>query len=73
MKLETNDKSHTDISCYVALGSNMGDSKAYINQAIKDLEGNIHLYDLVVSRFYKSKPHGPQDQPDYLNAAISLN
>ena len=26
-----------------------------------------------VSNFYQSKPHGPQDQPDYLNAVVVFN
>ena len=76
MKLETKDKATNEIStkvtCYVALGSNMGDSQAYVKQAIKDLDSHSQISDLSISHFYKSKPHGPQDQPDYLNAAAEL-
>ena len=54
--------------CYIGLGSNLGDSTAYLNSAIAALQSCEHLSALQVSPFYCSKPHGPQDQPDYLNA-----
>ncbi len=72
MTLETDNTTSTKVTCYIALGSNMGDSLAYLNQAIQDLESHANIHDLTVSKFYKSKPHGPQDQPDYLNAAAKL-
>ncbi len=51
----------------------MGDSFAYLQQAISDLNAHPGISKLITSRFYKSKPHGPQDQPDYLNAAVSID
>ncbi|MCL4121682.1 UNVERIFIED_CONTAM: hypothetical protein GTU68_035215 [Idotea baltica] len=50
----------------------MGDSITYLQQAITDLKSHAQIASLQVSRFYKSKPHGPQDQPDYLNAVVYL-
>ncbi len=73
MKLESTDKKNPKVSCYVALGSNMGNSKAYLQKAIEDLELHHQIHELKVSHFYQSKPHGPQDQPDYLNAAVVFN
>lgn len=61
------------IRCYVALGSNLGDSSHYLNKAILALENHVAINNLTVSRFYQSKPHGPQDQPDYLNAAVKFD
>ena len=58
--------------CYIALGSNMGDSFAYLQQAISDLSVHPEISQLLTSHFYKSKPHGPQDQPDYLNTAVYI-
>lgn len=75
MKLETRktkNKENKKATCYIALGSNMGDSKAYIEQAIHDLKSHEHIQDLHISNFYQSKPHGPQDQPDYLNGVVEL-
>ena len=70
---KSKDNTNTKVTCYVALGSNMGDSQAYIHQAIEDLKSHPHIHDVSISHFYKSKPHGPQDQPDYLNAAAVLS
>lgn len=50
----------------------MGDSFSYLQQAISDLNAHPDISKLITSRFYKSKPHGPQDQPDYLNAAVCV-
>ena len=58
--------------CYIALGSNMGDSFSYLKKAIKDLKRHPQIDDFKVSKYYQSKPHGPQDQPDYLNAVVSF-
>ncbi len=63
------DEGEKDI-CYVALGSNLGDSEAYLNKAITALRSSPLINQLNVSPFYQSKPHGPQDQPDYLNAVV---
>ena len=59
-----------NVICYVALGSNLGDSVAYLNNAIEALKSSSFIEQLAISSFYKSKPHGPQDQPDYLNAVV---
>lgn len=58
--------------CYVALGSNLGDSIGYLHKAIKALKQHHAIQNLTVSHFYQSKPHGPQDQPDYINAAVKF-
>lgn len=60
------------IICYIALGSNIGDSTAYLKTALKALDTHPSIHFLNTSRFYKSKPHGPQGQPDYINAAVSF-
>lgn len=57
---------------YVALGSNLGDSNAYLNNAITALGQHPNIKNLNKSHFYQSKPHGPQDQPDYMNAVVSF-
>lgn len=55
---------------YVALGSNLGDSCAYLDKAIAALEKHKDIKALSISRYYQSKPHGPQNQPDYFNAVV---
>ncbi len=60
-------------NCYVALGSNLGDSRGYLDKAIVSLQQHSSIENLQISHYYQSKPHGPQDQPDYINAAVSFD
>lgn len=54
------------------MGGNLGDSKAYLTNALEALRSSKEIDSLRVSPFYRSKPHGPQDQPDYLNAVVAF-
>ncbi len=58
---------------YIGLGSNLGNSLAYLNNAIKALHAHPKIVSLKLSHFYRSKPHGPQDQPDYINAVAQFD
>ena len=58
------------VSCFVALGSNLGDSVEYLHKAVRAFESHSDIRSLAHSHVYQSKPHGPQNQPDYLNAAV---
>ncbi|QYN47697.1 2-amino-4-hydroxy-6-hydroxymethyldihydropteridine diphosphokinase [Gilliamella sp. ESL0405] len=58
--------------CYIALGSNLDDPFAQANRAIAALKQLPNSSVSAVSPFYRSKPLGPQDQNDYLNAVIKL-
>jgi len=60
------------VVCYVALGSNLGDSQAYLQKAFDALVSNPKISSLKLSPIYISKPHGPQDQPDYFNAVLKF-
>ena len=61
------------VECYVALGSNLGDSCGYLQKAVKALKTHPDINNLSLSKIYQSKPHGPQDQPDYINAAVKFD
>jgi len=56
------------VQVYLALGSNVGDSKKLIDDAIILL--SAALSDIVRASFYTSKAVGYTDQPDFLNTAI---
>ncbi|WP_039057411.1 2-amino-4-hydroxy-6-hydroxymethyldihydropteridine diphosphokinase [Enterobacter sp. Bisph1] len=57
---------------YIALGSNLASPLDQINAAIAAL-GEIPQSRIVtISSLYRTPPLGPQDQPDYLNAAVAL-
>lgn len=60
----------TQQRCFIGLGSNLGDSRSILQQAIVAL-GKLGV--TKVSRLYASPPMGPQDQPDYLNAVVELH
>lgn len=55
---------------YVALGSNLNDPLNQLKQAVKSLQK--FAINLEISPFYGSKPVGPQDQPDYVNAVAKF-
>lgn len=58
---------------FIGLGSNLNDPIQQIFQAIEALKTQPHLHDVAVSPIYGSKPVGPQDQPDYINAVAQCN
>lgn len=70
---------------YIALGSNMGDRKAYLDQAVraldslakhpvKDDRGGVLSAGAVerVSGYYETPPYGMTEQEDFLNACLRL-
>lgn len=56
---------------YLALGSNLGDREANIDQALNTLGGSEGLWTVAVSRKYETEPLGPP-QPGYLNAVVEI-
>lgn len=59
-------------TCFIGVGSNLGDPVVQAKQAIAALSelANTQLSD--VSSLYASKPMGPSDQPDYVNAVAKI-
>ncbi|ELA0827539.1 2-amino-4-hydroxy-6-hydroxymethyldihydropteridine diphosphokinase [Klebsiella quasipneumoniae] len=57
---------------YIALGSNLASPLTQVQAAIHALGEIPHSRVVNVSSFYRTPPLGPQDQPDYLNAAVAL-
>ena len=57
---------------YIALGSNLASPLEQVNAAVKAIGDIPDSRILAVSSFYRTPPLGPQDQPDYLNAAVAL-
>lgn len=58
------------VRTYIGLGSNLGDSRQILAEAVAKLSA---LGVVQVSRLYQSPPMGPQDQPHYLNAVVQLD
>ncbi|EBC7335055.1 2-amino-4-hydroxy-6-hydroxymethyldihydropteridine diphosphokinase [Salmonella enterica] len=58
---------------YIALGSNLASPLEQANAALKAIADIPDSRIVAVSSFYRTPPLGPQDQPDYLNAAVALD
>lgn len=57
---------------YVALGSNLADPAAQVAAALGRLPGIPGTRLIARSRLWASRPLGPQDQPDFVNAVAGL-
>lgn len=66
-------EAHTFIRAYIGLGSNLDDPKQQLQQALEGLRQVPESRLTAVSRFYRSKPMGPADQPDYVNAVVMFD
>lgn len=57
---------------YVAIGSNLDHPQARVLEAFERLATLPATRLLLRSRLYKTRPMGPQEQPDFMNAAAGL-
>ncbi len=57
---------------YVAIGSNLSDSRRQVLAAFEALAAMAGARLVLRSRLWRSAPMGPQDQPDFINAAAGL-
>ncbi|MBL5966554.1 2-amino-4-hydroxy-6-hydroxymethyldihydropteridine diphosphokinase [Lelliottia amnigena] len=58
---------------YIAIGSNLASPLDQVNAAVQALADIKQSRVMAVSAYYRTPPLGPQDQPDYLNAAVVLD
>ncbi len=61
------------ICAYIGLGANLNAPLQQLATAVTALAEIPHTTVHRVSGFYGSKPMGPQDQPDYVNAVAALH
>ena len=59
-------------TCYLSLGSNLGDRAATLRRAIGELSAHPRIELRQVSSVYETKPVTAEPQPDYLNLAVAL-
>ena len=57
---------------YLAVGSNMGEKEAYINQGIEELRTISEIQVEKISDMIVTKPYGGVEQDDFVNGAIKL-
>ncbi len=60
------------VPAYVAIGSNLDDPLAQVEAAFVALASLARSRLVARSRLYRTRPLGPQDQPDFINAAAGL-
>lgn len=58
---------------YIGLGSNLQGPTQQLTSALAELAAHPDLILKNTSDLYSSKPVGPQDQPDYVNAVAELH
>ena len=57
---------------YIGLGSNLDDPRGHVERALDELDGLPLTQLAAASSCYASRPVGPQDQPDFINAVARL-
>jgi len=60
------------VTAYIGLGSNLSDPRVQVINAAKELDNISASNVIALSALYLSKPMGPQDQDDYINAVVAL-
>ncbi len=57
---------------YIGLGSNLSNPRAQVANAADEIANISESKVVALSSIYLSKPMGPQDQDDYINAVIAI-
>lgn len=60
------------VNAYIGLGSNLDQPIIHVTQAIEDLKTLPQSQLVLASKLYRSKPVGPQDQADFINAVVLI-
>lgn len=59
---------------YVAVGSNMGDKYAYIEEALQDMRENKNIRNFRASGLIETKPYGEvKEQEDFVNGVVEFD
>ena len=61
------------VRAYIGLGANVGDARRTLTHAVAALGALPGARLRGVSRLYRTRPVGVTDQPDFLNAVVSLD
>ncbi|KEY91227.1 2-amino-4-hydroxy-6-hydroxymethyldihydropteridine pyrophosphokinase [Candidatus Photodesmus blepharus] len=57
---------------YIGLGSNLFEPKKQVTRAVEELKNLPRSKFVKASSLYSSKPMGPKDQPNYINAIVAI-
>tara|TARA_B100001057_G_scaffold127578_1_gene126532 strand:+ start:1623 stop:2069 length:447 start_codon:yes stop_codon:yes gene_type:complete len=59
-------------NAFIGIGSNLDGPITHVRVAIEDIKSHNKIKLLKSSSLYKSKPVGPQDQDDFVNAVVKI-
>lgn len=59
-------------TAFIALGSNMGDTKGYLDDAVKKLSDHTLCEVISVADYIETEPYGGVEQDNFLNSALEL-
>lgn len=60
------------VTCYIGIGSNLGDRQGYIDKAIEELNNNGKIEVDRISSIYETDPVGDIPQGKFLNGVIQI-
>ena len=60
------------VTCYIGLGSNLGDRQYYINTAIRRIRSLMETRVTKISKIIEALPVGGPEQGQYLNCVIEI-
>ena len=60
------------VAAYVGLGSNLDQPRTHVTNALSELQELPRSRFAARSQLYLSAPHGPAEQPDYINAVACV-
>ncbi|MHB8424479.1 MAG: 2-amino-4-hydroxy-6-hydroxymethyldihydropteridine diphosphokinase [Gammaproteobacteria bacterium] len=66
------DAARAGVAAYIGLGSNLERPAAQVQRAFTELSALPETRLVARSRLYRSRPLGPPNQPDYINAVAAL-
>ena len=58
--------------CYIGIGSNLGDRRAYIDKAIEALRSNGYIKVTGISNIYETDPVSDIPQGKFLNGVVAI-
>ncbi|MEN8107441.1 MAG: 2-amino-4-hydroxy-6-hydroxymethyldihydropteridine diphosphokinase [Pseudomonadota bacterium] len=61
------------LMAYIGIGSNLDDPVRQVKEALEELDSIPDSVLVAQSGLYGSKPMGPADQPDYVNAVAAID
>lgn len=59
-------------TAYIAIGSNMGDRKGYLDMAADEIDADENCVLLKIADAIETKPYGMEEQDDFLNSCMEV-